>query len=73
MPSQFIQPVPNSQAILLKASAMLPKSSLYSDGALFSEVSTKIFRNYRGEKEGSKEDREEKAVKRARNSSGRPR
>ena len=72
MPSQFIQPVPNSQAILLKASATLPISSLYSDGALFSEVSTKIFRNYRGEKEGAK-NREEKAVKRARNSSGRPR
>ena len=69
MPSQFIQPVPNSQAILLKASATLPTSSLYSDGALFSEVSTTIFRTSRGEKEGAKKT-EEKAVKRARNSSG---
>ena len=64
MPSQFIQPVPNSQAILLKASATLPTSSLYSDGALFSEVFTKIFRNCRGEKEGAKKIREYKAVKR---------
>ena len=66
MPSQFIQPVPNSQAILLKASATLPTSSLYSDGALFSEVSTKssetIEERRREQRKGW--DREEKAVKR---------
>ena len=43
---QFIHAVPKTQAIFLEASATLPKSSLYSNKALFSEqILHKAFRS----------------------------